>query len=48
MRGRPAAGLFELAKGAVLALERTERVHRRTGRRRWRVRWLLAPELLGD
>lgn len=48
VRGRPAAGLFELAKGAVLALERTARVHRRTGRRRWRVRWLLAPELVAE
>jgi len=45
VRGRAGPGLFELKKGAVLALERTERKHRRSGRRRWRVRWLLAPEL---
>ncbi len=37
---------FELKKGAVLALESTGGVHKKTGRRRWQVRWLLAPELL--
>lgn len=46
VRGKPDPVQFELKKGAVLALERTEAVHKRTGRRRWQVRWLLAPGLL--
>lgn len=46
VRGKASPGLFELRKGAVLTLEPTKGVHKRTERTRWRVRWLLAPELL--
>lgn len=45
VNGRRSPALFELKKGAVLALERTTELHR-DGRRRWIVRWQLAPELL--
>jgi len=48
IRGRPGPVQFELKKGAVLALERGGDKHRKTGRRRWIVRWLLAPALLRD
>lgn len=36
---------FELKKGALLALERVPERHR-NGRRRWIVRWQLAPEVM--
>lgn len=44
--GRAQPVQFELRKGALLALERTSARHR-NGRRRWIVRWQVAPELLG-
>lgn len=43
--GREKPGQFELKKGALLALERGPGRHR-NGRRRWIVRWQLAPELV--
>jgi phosphohistidine phosphatase len=46
VRGQTHPIQFAFRKGAVLALERTERTHRRTDLPRWRVRWHLAPELL--
>ncbi len=46
VRGKPTAGLFALRKAAALALESTDGTHKKTGHRRWRVRWLVAPELL--
>lgn len=46
MRGKPGPELFVLKKGAVLALERTMHVRRKTGLPRWRVCWHISPELL--
>lgn len=46
VRGKSAPSLFKLRKAAVLALESTAEVHKKTGRERWRVCWLVAPELL--
>ncbi len=46
VRGKVKPVQFELKKGAVLALESTGGVHTKAGRRRWQVRWLLAPALL--
>ena len=37
---------FEFKKSAVLALERTGRCHKKSGRACWRVRWHFSPELL--
>lgn len=47
VRGKVSPVMFNLKKGAVIALERTERVHKASGWPRWRVRWVLAPELVG-
>ena len=44
--GRAYPERFILRKGAVLALERSDRVHKRSGLPRWQVRWHLSPELL--
>lgn len=44
--GRTGPQRFALRKGAILALERTDRRHRKSGLPRWRVRWHLSPELL--
>lgn len=46
VRGRKKPVVFALRKGAVVALERDERVHKKSGLPRWRVRWHLSPELL--
>lgn len=46
VRGKPNPAVFALRKGAVIALERTEKIHRKSGQPRWRVRWHLSPELL--
>ncbi len=46
VRGRETAGLFALKKSAVLTLELTKGAFKKTGFGRWRVRWLIAPELL--
>lgn len=46
VRGKASADLFKLRKCAALALESTGRTHKRDGLHRWRVRWLIAPELL--
>ena len=46
VRGRPHPVQFALRKGAVVALERTPRTHKRDNLPRWRVRWHLSPELL--
>lgn len=46
VRGRKRPVVFNLRKGAVIALERDDRLHRKSGLPRWRVRWHLSPELL--
>lgn len=46
VRGKPRAGFFALGKAAALALESMESTHKTNGFRRWKVRWLVAPELL--
>lgn len=38
--------VVSLRKGAVLALERTERRHRKSDLPRWTIRWHFSPELL--
>lgn len=46
VRDKPKPVFFHLRKGAVLALERTEAVHKQSGLPRWQVRWHFSPELL--
>lgn len=46
VRGKPGPVGFALRKGAVIALERTDKLHRKSQQPRWRVRWHLSPELL--
>jgi len=46
VRGREGPELFTLKKSAVLTLELTSGVFKKTGFERWRMRWLIAPELL--
>ncbi|MCU0794041.1 MAG: histidine phosphatase family protein [Opitutaceae bacterium] len=46
VRGREKPALFTLKKAAVLTLEPSKSVFKKNGFARWRVRWLLAPELL--
>jgi phosphohistidine phosphatase len=46
IRGKRKPAAFELKKGAVLALEPSGDVHKRTGRPRWHVCWHISPELL--
>ena len=46
VRGKVKPVGFEFRKSAVLALERAGGRHKKSGRARWRVRWLFSPELL--
>lgn len=46
LRGRAGHPQVVLRKASALALEPAGDFNKRTGLRRWRVRWLLAPELL--
>jgi phosphohistidine phosphatase len=46
VRGKVEPVAFEMKKAAVLALERTPSVHRKSGLPRWIVSWHLAPQLL--
>ncbi len=46
VRGKASPELFKLRKCALLTLELTEGVHKKSGHARWRVRWQIAPELL--
>jgi len=46
VRGKVHPTAFEMKKGAVLALERTDEVHKKSGDPRWIVTWHLAPALL--
>jgi len=46
IRGKPAAPIFDLKKGAVLVLERTKSLHPKTGLPRWCASWHITPELL--
>lgn len=45
-RGRPWPIAFSVRKGAIIAFERTESRHRKSGFCRWLIRWHLSPELL--
>lgn len=45
VRGKVRPVQFDLRKGAVLALENSGETHKKSGRRRWLVRWLWSPEL---
>ncbi len=44
--GEPIPGAFKLRKGAVLCLDRVDSKAKQGAIQRWRVRWLLDPELL--
>jgi len=46
VRGKPHPAAFTLKKAAVLALERTHEVHKKSGEPRWIVNWQIAPSLL--
>jgi phosphohistidine phosphatase len=46
VRGKETKELFTLKKSAVLTLELTGDLHKKTGFSRWRVRWQISPELL--
>jgi phosphohistidine phosphatase len=46
VRGKTNPVLFALRKGAIIALERTDRQHKNSELPRWRIRWHLSPELL--
>lgn len=46
VRGRSHPPAFQFKKGGVLALERTEEVHKKSGEPRWVVSWHLSPSLL--
>lgn len=47
IRGKSLPVAFELKKGGVIALERIDEVHKKTGLPRWVVRWQISPRLLG-
>lgn len=46
VRDKPKPVAFHLRKGAVIALQREDALHKRSGLPRWRVRWHFSPELL--
>lgn len=46
VRGKTVPVGFEMKKGAVLSLERTDGVHKKTGEPRWRVCWHVTPALV--
>ena len=46
VRGKAKPVWVDIAKSTVLALERTSHLHSKTGLPRWRLRWMLAPELI--
>lgn len=46
VRGKIHPVAFEMKKGAVLALERTDDVHRKTGEPRWVAAWHVIPALI--
>ncbi|MBL9206661.1 MAG: hypothetical protein JNN01_16345 [Opitutaceae bacterium] len=45
-RGKAKPVIVELRKAAALSLERSASVHPKSGFPRWRLRWLVSPELL--
>jgi phosphohistidine phosphatase len=47
VRGKRRPVGFDFKKGAVLALERTDEHHKRTGDPRWIINWFVVPGLLG-
>jgi phosphohistidine phosphatase SixA len=46
LRGKPGPELLDFKKAAVLSLDRTSDVHKKTGRRLWQINWFITPELL--
>lgn len=46
VRGKPHPAAFEMKKGAILALERTDEVHRKTGEPRWVAIWHVVPGMI--
>ncbi|MBE7537953.1 MAG: hypothetical protein HS122_06040 [Opitutaceae bacterium] len=46
IRGRSKPALMDLKKGSVLALEKTETRHKKSGQPRWMVCWYMTPGLL--
>ncbi len=47
VRGKTNPVAFEMKKGAVLALRRTEGLHKRSGEPRWQICWFVTPGLVG-
>jgi len=48
VRGKSEPALFDFKKGSVLALDRSDDLHRKTGQSRWRVSWHITPELVTE
>lgn len=46
VRGKKRPSCFAMKKASVLALERTDDVHKKTGEPRWTVQWQVHPALL--
>lgn len=46
VRGKSSSELFVMKKAALLTLQLAGGTHKKTGLARWRVRWMLTPELL--
>ena len=46
LRGKPGPDLLDFKKGAILSLERTGELHKKTGRPLWYTNWFVTPELL--
>jgi phosphohistidine phosphatase len=46
VRDKLSPPVFDFKKSGVLALEKEDGRHKKSGRTRWLVRWLLSPELL--
>ena len=46
IRGKSEPELFDLKKGSILALERTDDIHKKTSQSRWRASWHITPDLL--
>lgn len=46
LRGKPGSELLDFRKGAVLSLDRTGGLHKKTGRQLWNINWFVTPELL--
>lgn len=46
LRGKPGPDLLDFKKGAILSLERTGDLHKKTAQPLWYINWFVTPELL--